>query len=252
MHNRRVREEFSDIEDDDFIGTSRGSLKVACLIKDEDSANMTIHRLWLFYVILGQASAMHPPLYTMPIDRYQQQIKFAPQCTLYFREDLDDVEEGYAPIDAEISFRLKRETNDSLSQSDVAELARKIKAEFATGSGYRWKKGRTKLNYRDLDKGYLLSINAFSEAEGKGVIQKVLSVQGDTMDLSNLSVSEMGESPPIVPPTDQILGKVRRLPRKRPIGFVRFIYADLHVRGIPEAICLIDRSRRRKSPVVQA
>lgn len=252
VHNKRVREEFADASDDDLT-TPRSSLKLACTLRDTDSAIQTLLRMFLFYMSLQGAEALHPPLYTMPVDRYQQQVKFSPQVTLYFKEDLEDVEQGYAPLDAEISFRLTNETGQTLTQAELRTLANKIKAEFSpTSAGYRWRKGRVKVNYRDPDRGYLLSLNAFSESQGREVIAKVLSIQGHTIDPSKLSISQLAEAPPVVPPMQTVLGKQRRQPRRRPVGWVRFVYAELHVWGDPNAVCLVDRSRRRRKALLVA
>lgn len=265
VHNRRVREHFRDlISDPDNdeawenlvgdinISIPRQSLWLACNISDQDTADMTILRTLLFWVVLGQAQALHPPLYTMPIDRYQQEVKFAPQVTLFFKEDLDEVEEGYSPLDAEISFRLMNETSQSLTQADATLLANKIKLEFNGGGGYRWHKGRTKLSYRDKERGYQFSVNAFNETDGKNLINKVLDLQGHTLNSDLLSVSQLDSAPPTVPPMEFVYGKSRRSSRRRPVGWVRFQYADLHIHGIPNAITLIDRTGRRKNPLVQA
>jgi hypothetical protein len=254
VHNRRVREEFSDVGDDsDDISTPRASLRTACKITDDDSAIIALMRMMLFYMPLRKASDMHPPLYTMPVSTYQESIKFAPQVVLYFKEDLSDVETGYAPIEAEISFRLVDETSTTYTEAKARVLANKIKAEFALGgTGYRWKKGRVKLSYRKPEDGYQMLINAFSEAEGKEVLNKVLDLHGHTIDGDKLSISQMESLPPIVPPTQMIYGKARRLPRKRPVGHVRFVYADLHIHGISNAITLIDLSRRRSKPLIKA
>lgn len=255
VHNRIVREEFSDVGPDDWdpdITTPRGQLRYACTMKDDDTADMSLIRMFLFYVILRKASDLHPALYTMPTDRYQQLVRFSPQVTLYFKEDIEDVEEGYAPIDAEISFRLMNETFETVTKADLQRVATRIRSEFAAGNGYRWQKGRYKCNYRDQESGYQLSINAYSESEAREVIRKVLDIQGHVLDGSKLTIQQMSESPPIVPPMKSILGKNRRLPRKRPVGYVRFVYAEAHVWGIPEGICLIDRSGRRRNPVVAA
>lgn len=249
VQNRRIRKEFDDADDDD-ISTPRGSLKQACLLKDADSAIQSLMRLWLYYVVLGGATAMHPPLYSIPSDRYQQLVRFAPQVTMYFKEDIEDVEDNFAPLDAEISFRLMGESNTTISKQDLERLATKIRSEFASAGGYRWKKGRVKLNYRDQDQGYLLSINAFSESEGKEVIRKVLELQSHTLDEGKLTINQLGEAPPTLPPTQQILGKTRRQPRRRPVGYVRFVWAEVHIHGIPEGICLLDRSGRRRNPII--
>lgn len=251
VHNRIVRDEFRDLDaDDDDITTPRTSLRSACLVRDSDSATTVLNRFFLFYVMIGKASDFHPPLYTMPIDRYQQSVVFQPQVTLYFKEDLDDVADGFAPIDAALSFRIQHETEDTISQAELIALTNKIRAEFATGSGYRWRKGRLSMSYRDLKKGYRLRVQAYSEAEGREVIGKILGLQGDTIERSNLNINQLDEAPPIIPETKTILGKRRRMPRRRPVGWVRFIYAEAHVWGVPNPIILLDRSGRRRNPLV--
>lgn len=253
VQNRIVREDFSDVtEDDDNIATPRSSLRSACLLRDQDSATITLNRLMLFYVMLRKASDFHPALYTTLVDHYQQRVHFAPQVTLYFKEDLADVEEGYAPISAEISFRIADETETSITRSKLTTLANKIRTEFATGNGYRWQKGRTMLSYRDPDRGYRFQIYAYSEAEGKGVIDKVLDIQNHTIDRDCLSISQLDQAPPIVPPLHSVLGKSRRKPRRRPVGFVRFQYAEAHIWSIQQPITLVDRTGRRRSPLADA
>lgn len=263
VHNRRVREHFRDLvpDPDDSSGWAsfndrldiaipRHSLYRACTITDNDTADMVSIRSFLFWVVLGQAQAMHPPAYTIPSDRYQQMVRFSPQVTMYFKEDLADVEESYAPIDAQISFRLMGEDFSSITRADLTLVAEKIRTEFALNGGYRWQKGRTMMNYKKLEDGYNLQVHAFSENEGRRVINKILDIQNNTLDDSCLTINSLAATPPIVPPSRVILGRSRRLPRKRPVGFVRFIYADCHVWGIPEAICLVDRSGRRKNPLI--
>lgn len=251
VQNKRIREEFAG-EDDDSISTPRSSLKQACLLKDNDSAIQTMCRLWMFYVVLGQASALHPPIYSMPVDLYQQSVKFQPQVTLLFREDVDDVEEGFVPIKSELSFRIRGKTEDNISQADLRDIATRIRSEFASGAGYRWRKGRISMTYRDLKKGYRVRVQAASESEGREVIGKILDLQGDTIDRSKITINTLDEAPPIIPPTRSILGKSRRLPRRRPVGWVRFLWAEAHVWGVPNSIVLIDRTGRRRNPLITA
>jgi hypothetical protein len=249
VQNRRVREEFRG-EDDDSIATPRASLKQACLLKDNDSAIQTLNRLWLFYVILQQAQALHPPIYSIPSDRYQQDVTFAPQVTLMFSEDRSDVEQGFPPVSAELSFRVKNERWDTFTPANAQALANRVRSEFASGQGYRWQKGRIKLVYRDKENGYLLTVNAFSESEGRSLITKVLNLQGDTLNLDHLTISRMGQNPSIMPPTRQVFGKQRRLPRKRPVAWVRFRYAELHIWGLTEAVILVDNTGRKPNALL--
>lgn len=254
VHNRIVREEFADLDNDndDDILTPRSSLRAACLIRDADSATTSLNRMMLFYVMLRKASDLHPALYTTPVERYQELLRFAPQVTLYFREDIDDVEEGYGPIDAEVSFRIYDKTERTITMADLRTIGQKIRTEFATGSGYRWRKGRYSLSYRDPELGYRLRVRASSESEGREVISKVLDIQGHTINREKLNINQLDQAPPIVPPMHNILGRSRRKFRNRPVGWVRFIYAEAHVWGEQNAITLIDRSGRRRNPLIAA
>ena len=256
VYNRQVDAEFRDIdiqsrpEDLDY-NVPRNALYRACRLHDADSAPQAACKMMLFYFGLGHALESMP-LYTMPTDRYQQQVKFAPQVTLYFKEDLADIEPGYSPIDAEISFRIKNESYSTITEADLRALATEIRSEFATANGYRWRKGRVKVNYRDFENGYLLSLNAYSEQEAREVIRKVLNLQEHTLDDSKLTINQLGEAPDIVPANQMIYGRSRRPPRKRPVGYVRFIYAQVHIWGIQEAIFLVDRSGRRRTALISA
>ena len=249
VQNRRVREFFKDLDESPIATQGRAALKDACMLEDSDSAPMALIRLMLYYLVLEGGEALHPPIYSIPVDNYQQRVTFRPQVTLFFKEDLADVEEGYAPLTAELSFRL-RSSDDNITPAEAQLLANKIRNEFATGSGYRWRKGRSLLFYKDVDKGYIFKVFAASENEGKEVIRKAMSIQGDTLDEDNLKISQLANTPPTVPPMKLIYGKTRRLPRKRPVGWVRFVWAEMHVWGIQEAIVLVDRSGRRRTALI--
>lgn len=249
VYNRQVRQEFNDVGGDDWepeINTARGSLRTACTMTDNDNLGMMFMRVWLFYVILRKASDFHPGIYGIPIPSYQEARRFQPQIQLYFQEDHTDVEPGYAPITAEISFRLMNETNETITEPEAKILANKIDTLFASGSGYTWKKGKVQCTYTDREKGYALRLLCWNKAEGKKVIEQVLDIQNDTPDWKKMNVSENEEAInafPTVPPNDVIFGKRRRKPRKRPSATVRFQYALLHVRGMPHPVVLVDRSR---------
>lgn len=252
VQNRIVREEFNDVEDDDNIATPRGSLKVACTLKDSDSAIESLIRLWFFYGVLQKAANFHPNLYTIPVGSYQESVKFKPQIKLCFYEDLADVEKGYDPIEAEISFRLMNDSSENLTPTRAEQIANRVKTLFTTSKGFRWQKGRVKASYRDVEKGYQLILSAYSETEAKRVIEQVLDIQGHTPDWQFLSISKFDQNPPIVPPSKQIYGKTRRTARKRPVGWVRFRHAELHVWGVARGIVLIDRLNKKRGALVKA
>jgi hypothetical protein len=66
-HNKGVRAEFADIEPDDALDIPRGSLKRACLLKDDDTVDMTLLRLHLFFFHARKAADLQAPIYGIPI-----------------------------------------------------------------------------------------------------------------------------------------------------------------------------------------
>lgn len=257
-YNRVVRAEFSDVGDENWdpvITTPRASLRVACTIKDDDSALMAHLRMNLFYMVLRKASDLQLPVYGIPVDEYHAAVTFRPQIQLYFQEDSDDVEPGYAPVTGEIGFRLMSETNESVTQANVNNWANKIKTNFATGTNFTWRKGRLKCTYFDRAKGYQFRLLVTTETEGRRVIEQVLDIQNHTPDWQYLNVVETKEASsrfPTIPPTKTIVGKPRRMPRRRPVATVKFRHALLFVYGLSNPIVLVDTSMRYKDAVLSA
>lgn len=251
VHNKQVNDWFRGVDNDD-ISTPRGSAKHACLIKDNDTSTMVQLRQWFFSVTVGHAQSFHPPLYTIPSLAFQDHAKFKPQISLYFAEDYDDVDAGETRVTGEIGIRLMRETEATLTEADVKSYANKIKSLFATGGGFTWRKGRYMFSYTETEKGYRLQILAASEAEAKRIIEQVLDIQSHTPNWDNLNKSEAINSAskyPTVPPRKTILGKSRKMPRRRPVASVKFQYALLHIYGLPNPIVLVDRSWKYRDPV---
>ena len=252
-HNKAVRAYFKNQPDDD-ISTPKASLKHACSIKDQDTAAMTQMRLWLFEVTCRHAQSLQAPIYGIPTTAFQEQRKFKPQIMLFFQEDLNDVEVGYAPVTGEISFRIMDEETETINMLKINSFANKIKLAF-TNPSFIWKKGKELFSYTDWKKGYQLQLLCRNETEAKRVVEQVLDIQGHAPDWKKLAINtnaEPSQAFPTIPTSQNILGKSRKLPRKRPIADVRFQYALLHVHGLTNSICLIDRTGTYSNPLVAA
>lgn len=246
VHNRIVREEFSDITGDDLdLAVPRSSLRWACLLKDDDTCDMMIQRFLLFYFTLRRAQDLQQPFYAIPLDDLHASRKFKPQITLYFKEDQGDVEGDERPTWGEISFRLMNESSTTITQSELVTLAKKIKTEFGAANGYIWKKGRKLYSYTEKNKGYQLQLLCRDDSTAKNLIDKVLTIQNHTPDWeflkSNIADDET-KSFPYNPGNQTVLGKSRKLPRRRPMVDVRFQYATATIWGVNKPIALYDRS----------
>lgn len=97
-----------------------------------------------------------------------------------------------------------------------------------------------------------MKLLAYSEAEGKEVIQKVLSLNEHTLDNDYLSVSETKRNLTATPGLQLVYGKQRRKPRDRPIAYVRFRAALMNLHGLPEPVVLCDRTGFYKRALVRA
>lgn len=248
--NAEVREHFRDLGDDFWepeVGTTRGAMRHALTHKDNDTINITLLRLFLYYFTYGQARGLQAPIYGIPVELYQQEtMEFLPQITLHFIEDFEDTDDNYPRVGGEINFRIAGETHETITESKLTIFANKIKANFGANNGFTWRKGKIRCNYADRRRGYHLQILSRDITAGKNVIERVLDIQGHTPDWKNLNVSENQEPTqafPTIPQTERIIGKTRRLPRRRPIADVRFIKAEAHIYGLPNSIILYDRTR---------
>lgn len=254
VQNRRVRDEFSDADDDD-ISTPRSSLKQACILRDDDSAMLTLLRLEFFYYVLRKAQDLQTPVYGIPVPSFQEARKFRPQIQLYFQEDSEDVEPGYTPVTGEISFRLMTESAETITESEARNYANKIRTSFSSGAAFVWKKGKIMSTYTDRARGYQLQLLCRNRTEGRRVIEQILDIQGHSPDWQFMNVSENEEPTqrfPTVPSNVTIMGKSRKKPRQRPIADVRFQYALLHLHGLPHPIVLVDRTGIFQNPLIAA
>jgi hypothetical protein len=251
-HNQQVRKEFSDIEIDDDITTARGSLKLACIIDDKDTTAMVNSRLFLYHVIIKNDGASE--YYSSPISSVIESLRFKPQITLNFGQNLRDVEEDKNPVRSDIRIRLTNETNQSITPANALTLATKIKTLFGTGNGFKWHRGKGMFTYADRDKGYHFQLLVYDSAEGKKIVEQILDIQSHTPDWSNSFYKE-NEEPleayPTIAPTQTIYGKARKLPLKRPICFMYFRSAFLNVEGIGKPIILYDKTGYYKKPLIR-
>lgn len=254
--NKIVKADFADISDDDLNPTDdRRALRTGCLHQPDDSSIMTLNRLFLYYCVLHKCRDFQTPIYGIPSLAFQEQFAHKPQIVLFFQEDYQDVEPGYAPITGEISFRLMDQESNSLTNAELTNYANKIRSLFGTGRGFIWKKGKSTVTYHDTARGYQLRINAISNAEGDRVIEQVLDIQSHSPEADRTQYKENkapGSAYPTMPGTETILGKPRRKPRRKPVADVRFRYAVAQVHGIPRPIPLVDLSYTFRKPLVDA
>lgn len=251
--NKEIKEWFSDVTQDELdVSTPRSSLRTACTHLDGDSLLLTVGKM-LFFSALVRGSESAIEVGGIPEKGIIRRIH--PRVVLEFREDDSDVEPGYVPVGGQIGFRLMNETAATVTEAELTSLANKIKAEFGRSGGYIWKKGRKMLSYCIWDKGVQFQIECFSEAEGKRLVSSVLDLAGQTPDWKNANLSENleeAEAFPVVPEKERILGKNRKLSRRRPRADVRFRCAWVEVPGLPNRVYLFDRSGRHPSALVRS
>lgn len=245
IHNKLVRENFSDQDDNFDVNVPRSSLKLASLMNDNETSSMLLTRMLFFLFYVGYAYDNLEPYYGIPVAELQSNVKFKPQLTFYFREDLGDAfENDQRPIRARISKRLN-ETSGTITKTKLINLANKIKTGLCSGGGYKFKRGKELYTYKDEEKGYNFQLYTWSKLEAKEVINKIMDIFTDTPDWKQLfhHISEEPSSAfPTVAGTLNILGETEKLPAKRRIGHVRFQRCDCRIWGKTKPVTLVDRT----------
>lgn len=246
-HNKLVREYFSDVGGDDWepdLTSTRGQLRIACTLDDNDTTAMTMLRMYLFYDVLGYGKKNLAVVYGSS-DNWLPPVQGHPKIILYFSQDKSSSPPGFGLVDAEISFRLMKETAATFTPTEAETIARKIKEEFTdAGKGIRFTKGKDIYAYKDEINGYRLQILCTTESDAVDIIQRCLRIQNIVYDKDNLSKHEPKRTSNPKPGKTLIYGKQREKRRYRPIANVRFRYAICEVPGLNRPIVLFDTTKK--------
>jgi len=245
LHNRVIEQSFIGVVPTD-LEDANSSLKLACLLTDDDTIDMIVLRLNLYYWVV-QAN-LPTPVFGIPTLDHQSGGTYKPQIILHFQEQwtADHLENNLTPVRSRISFRLMQKTSQTITPQDAQTLATKIKELFGSANGYSYQTGVVKASYRDLIHGYQFIISVTGESEAIAIIERVLEIQGHAFDEQFLTISQSKKNFPVIPPMQEIYGKERRPPRRRPLSTVHFRRAELHVWGLADPTVLIDKSGRGK------
>lgn len=245
LHNRQVQQSFLGVEAND-INSSLGAMRTAVFITEDDTIDMIILRIFLYHFKFRMD--LPAPVFSTP-NNWDGEITHKPQVTLTFREKNTPFlkENKLRRASAEISYRLKNQTNETINNAEAHIVALRIFRLLGEGNGFSWMKGKIKVSYRDLPNGICLILAVQSQAEGIRVIERILEVASVPFNEEHLSISGKplaAELYPELPPMKRVYGREVRAPRRRPIAEVFFEKAELHVSGLPNAILLVDKSKR--------
>jgi hypothetical protein len=255
--NRIVREYFKDVvnlESDLDLTAPRQSLLKACLHKEDDSVMLTILRNQLFNQYTTYARDQFPIVAGSLLDEIDANITYKPKITLFFQEDADDVEADYRPVRMETSWRLTDETSSTITKAKLTTIANRIKANFGSGNGYVFRKGRKVITYKKLNEGYKFSLRARDLDAGKALIREILSINGHSLDSTKLKIAEVDDEEdafPYNPGIQTVLGKRKSKPRSRPMTTVRFRYAYATIGGWGAPVHLYSRHYYSPDALVQ-
>lgn len=224
LHNREVREVFSDVVDPTTDGTPYDPTKVTaldsprrvlrsdCLIEDGDSfAEMWQKKELLKYMKDDDVPVLLPNYDDVPIT-----VTTKPHVHLYFLEKKSTaILARRRRVDALISFRITEKTVTTITRTDLNELKREINLAFPPS--FVLNKGRIKYSYRDKENGFEFVLSLRSETEAKDVITKVLAVRDKTPDWDNLRSSTSEKNFDLTKNINILLVN-QNLPKQRPIA----------------------------------
>lgn len=240
-HNANVEANFLGVPSDD-ISTPLGGMKVATLLQDDDTVDMTILRLFLYYFVF-QAN-LPAPVYAFPPEDVFKGVRGHPQVILMFRETqtIEMKVDKVRPAESQITFRLMTYTPQTINPTYAKELAFIIKENLALGTPFAFERGTTKVSYKDTTNGYDFYLLVSSEAEGIRVIEKIVSLRGHPFEETNIIVHKDKKVYPADPGVAEVYGKSEKRPRLRPTTSVKFLRAELHIQGIKKPVLLVSKA----------
>jgi hypothetical protein len=228
--NAEVREWFHDVTADDDLVTPRGTLKIACMHREEDTISATASRLMLFYMVCGSMPGLKGWLAP---DHHVLSVAGHPQVILNFVETGKSVKARRMPErhSMRASFRILSERFESAGdEAKIDQLERKIKQQFPTT--YRHQTGQTNYAYMDKGKGFQLRIAAFSESDARELARKLISCSIDSgVEFKESNWSRASTKGAVDGQRQTVLGKSVRMAAKRPSAVVALRQADLFIPG---------------------
>jgi|GEM_PF-3491332 len=253
--NQQVTQHFSDLPTYDptqpvSTENSRAMARQVCLHTPTDSALVSLLRLLIYEL------EVNPQVYDQIVqheaavtDRSNK-----PEIRLYFKELLSEVEPGYDQLACQTSFRLMNETQQSLTKTVQLSYAQKIQTQFARPTVYTRKAGQTMYSYADWDIGVQFQLLLRSDTDAEDLVTRLLAIQGETIDLALLNVSQ-NKNPtvayPTIPPTTTIAGKTYKQKRVRPTWIGNYQYATLRIPGLSSVIVLHDSTGAKKNALLR-
>jgi hypothetical protein len=253
LHNKNVQLFFKNQADDD-VSTPKASLKHACIMKDSDTADMTLLRKLFFEFDVGHAASLHPVMVGLPLLDWVRETTYKPQIKLYFREIYNHEKhlvQGLQQVRGEISFRIMNKTAETISRTDSIEYAREIKAALVT-TNFVWSKGHFKCTYIDLENGYDLRLLVTSKTEGIAIITAVLKILDKSYSDDNFQYIENTKIFPENLGTHRVYGQTVKKWRKRPIANCKLSHAQLLIPGQVKPINLVSVGKRLKNAIEYA
>lgn len=243
--NKEVKNHFKDINGNDdnslSLDAPRQAIKLVCLHKDKDPIMLTILRLLIYWV--EARGLFNDVIYGIPSTEYEIKYNYYPQVKLHFLENrYESSTNNRRPIRSEVSFRWREA---DYSSTNINALATKVHADFAKPV-FNFDKGRECWTYWDDEKGYRFTVYVKSKIEAKKIIGQTIGIQDEGLPDWDKNLREhKNEINYDVRETVRVMGETKKKPRKRPVGTVRYQYAELFIPGTTKPIILSDVSGYR-------
>lgn len=241
VHNKQVTDYFREDIPDDNINTPESALKHACRMKDTDTAAMASCRMMLFSFTINNGRHLHPEVWAVPDFTPDVYNELRPQVIIQFAEKLDDWKSRGSKRRKVVrcSYRLMGETSDTMTQSALKALARKIDAKFPRS--YTFKTGRYKVTYSDKPKGYHLITAPYSPAIGDKLVKDLLELTSTEFESDKRSEGNRRGANYRAPRYVDFQGGRKELPERRQIATTYLDRVEVNLYGQQGNIRIIDR-----------
>lgn len=238
--NKAVREHFRDVTGDTdaelSLSSPRSAIKRVCLHKDTDPMTLTLGRMLVWWV---EAKGLFDEyIYGIPSTDFEIKHTYYPQVKLHFKENrYQSATNNRKPIRSEVSFRWRSE---DFTTQNINALATKIQQDFARPI-FSFDKGRQCWTYWDDKKGYRFTVYVQSETDAKKIIEQAIRIQDDVEpDWANHLREHKDNVSYTTTEFVRVMGENIKKPKRRPLGTVKFEYAELFIPGTTKPIILVD------------
>ena len=244
-YNSEVVDHFGDTS----TNPQREAVKNLCLVQSNDSVLIAQQRIRFFREEV-QKCHLKPVIIGQPKSDFDADVKYHPQVTVYFVQDIQSVPRGSRPKNARVTWRLMDQTSETISNQILNNWATKVYNSFFNPV-YSFHKGKYIGWYNSPADGLHLQLYCLDDITAESVAKKIVTSADKTFNDDLFKVTKPKRNNIAQSQQITILGQSKSVPNWRPNITVNVAYAYINIWADNDLRLIVDKIGSKFHPILR-